>query len=67
MSLILLGFGGLSQSSRDWLGSSVSHLCPGARGLGESVILDIVESDLAESLLRCSPLCWKTPKRSLTP
>ena len=33
--------------------SSVSHLCPGARGLDESVVLENVRDDLARLLLRC--------------
>ena len=47
--------------------SSISHLCPGARGLGESVDLENIHDDPAWSFLRCYLLCWKTPKKSLTP
>lgn len=47
--------------------SSVGHICLGARGLGESVVLGNLHDNSAWSLLRCSLLCWKTVKKSLMP
>ena len=54
--------------------SSVSHLCPGTRGLGESVVLvsrwswktksrHEVHDDSARSFLICYLLCWRTAKK----
>lgn len=51
---------------RFWV-SSISHLDPGARGLGESVVYEKIHDNLTWPFLRCYPLCWKIPSKSLIP
>ena len=50
---------------------SISHLCPGAGGLGirclDSVVLENIYDDPVQSLLRYYLLCHQTPKKSITP
>lgn len=61
-------------ASRNWskqaysgtLHKAFKHRSQGS-GCPESVVLENVHEDLPQSLLRCYPLCWKTPEEWFTP
>lgn len=53
--------------TKECLNVLVSHIYPGARGLDESMVLENIHDNPTQSLLRYYLLCWKIPKRSLTP
>lgn len=50
---VLLGIQELLQTGTSAQLASISHLCCGARGIGESVVLENVNDNSVWSLLRC--------------